>query len=130
MFCALKGATRRPRRARCRQRAVAMRLLPAQLDVPCTIRAGTSLLLWANCVLAALSACRPSQRSVQLPFHPRSALILDVSPSWLGEVAVSWGLEEHVRNHAIDAGCAVSSCCAWSKPLTGVRELGCCPRDS
>lgn len=34
MFCALKGATRRPRRARSRQKAVAIQLLPALEPVP------------------------------------------------------------------------------------------------
>ena len=42
MFWALKGATRIPCRDDHRQRAVTSRLLPALLDTPCTIRAGTA----------------------------------------------------------------------------------------
>ena len=41
MFWALNGATRIPRRQDQRHSAVASRLLPALLDTPCTIRAGT-----------------------------------------------------------------------------------------
>jgi hypothetical protein len=34
MFCALNGATRTPRRAKLRARAVVNRLFPTKLDVP------------------------------------------------------------------------------------------------
>jgi hypothetical protein len=41
MFCALNGATSTPRRRSHRHSAVAIRLLPASLDTPCTMIAAT-----------------------------------------------------------------------------------------
>ena len=42
MFCALKGATSAPRRRSHRHSAVAIRLLPASLDTPCTMIVATA----------------------------------------------------------------------------------------
>ena len=62
MFCALKGATRQPRRARERQIAVAIQLFPTWDAVPATIKARAIMLtVRAGAVaVAEFETCRSS----------------------------------------------------------------------